>query len=286
MREDQRAAARIMVVDDEPQNVRYVTDVLQWAGYETVEGLTDPTEAVNRFDDFDPDLVILDLLMPGMNGFEVMDAMRESVPEDVYLPFLILTSDITSESRRRALSGGARDFLTKPMSPTEVRLRVDNLLHREGHDGLAGVWVGDGDRLGRVDCQSRGLVWRLVDRHGFGRDDRLAGREVDNVDRDDSLFLYRVEGEAVVLDDAARVVDQHGDGHAVHLDDDLQDLVHLDPAGLEVHPAELRLAAIDEAAGHAQLALFKAQRFRISLSPLTPVAGASHRHQSHHHPNR
>lgn len=128
MRKDQRSSARIMVVDDEPQNVRYVTDVLQWAGYEKVEGLTDPAEAVTRFHDFHPDLVILDLLMPGMDGFEVMDAMRDTVGEDVYLPFLILTSDISSESRRRALSSGARDFLTKPMSPTEVRLRVDNLL--------------------------------------------------------------------------------------------------------------------------------------------------------------
>lgn len=128
MREDQRTSARIMVVDDEPQNVRYVSDVLQWAGYENVEGLTDPAEAVTRFHEFEPDLVILDLLMPGMDGFEVMDAMKSTVGEDVYLPFLILTSDISSESRRRALSGGARDFLTKPMSPTEVRLRVDNLL--------------------------------------------------------------------------------------------------------------------------------------------------------------
>lgn len=128
MRDDQRKNARIMVVDDEPQNVRYVTDVLQWAGYETVEGLTDPIEAIGRFPDLEPDLVILDLLMPGMDGFGVMEAMLETVGDDVYLPFLILTSDITSESRRRALSSGARDFLTKPMSPTEVRLRVDNLL--------------------------------------------------------------------------------------------------------------------------------------------------------------
>lgn len=128
MRDEQRQSARIMVVDDEPQNVRYVTDVLEWAGYEKLEGLTDPLEAIRRFPDFKPDLVILDLLMPGMDGFGVMEAMLETVGDDVYLPFLILTSDITSESRRRALSTGARDFLTKPMSPTEVRLRVDNLL--------------------------------------------------------------------------------------------------------------------------------------------------------------
>ncbi|MDX1394610.1 MAG: response regulator [Gemmatimonadota bacterium] len=117
-----------MVVDDEPQNVRYVIDVLEWAGYANLEGLTDPLEAIARFPDYEPDLVILDLLMPGMDGFGVMEAMLDTVGDDAYLPFLILTSDITSESRRRALSSGARDFLTKPMSPTEVRLRVDNLL--------------------------------------------------------------------------------------------------------------------------------------------------------------
>lgn len=128
MRDEQRQRARIMVVDDEPQNVRYVTDVLQWAGYEHIEGWTDPQEAVSRFGSFGPDLVILDLLMPEMDGFEVMEAMQEGIGSEAYLPFLILTSDITSEARRRALSSGAKDFLNKPMSPTEVRLRVDNLL--------------------------------------------------------------------------------------------------------------------------------------------------------------
>lgn len=128
MREEQRKQARVLVVDDEPQNVRYVVDVLTWAGYENVEGLTDPIEAVSRFAEYSPDLVILDLLMPGLDGFGAMEAMREQLSGDEYLPFLILTSDISSESRRRALSSGAKDFLTKPMSPTEVRLRVENLL--------------------------------------------------------------------------------------------------------------------------------------------------------------
>lgn len=128
MRQEDRDRARILVVDDEPQNVRYVTDVLEWAGYEHVDGLTDPVEAVRRFRELAPDLVILDLLMPDMSGFEVMEALRDEIGEDAYVPFLVLTSDISSESRRRALSSGAKDFLNKPMSPTEVRLRVDNLL--------------------------------------------------------------------------------------------------------------------------------------------------------------
>jgi putative two-component system response regulator len=128
LQDDRRKQARILVIDDEPQNVRYITDVLNWAGYEQVEGVTDPLEAAQRFQDVGPDLVILDLLMPELDGFGVMEAIRGLQPDEAYLPILVLTSDISSESRRRALGGGAKDFLIKPMSPTELRLRVDNLL--------------------------------------------------------------------------------------------------------------------------------------------------------------
>jgi putative two-component system response regulator len=120
--------ARVLVVDDEPQNVRYLLDVLSWAGYENVEGLTDPNEVIPRFKEWNPDLVILDLLMPEIDGFAVMEGIQREVPSDTYLPILVLTSDISREARRRALGSGARDFLTKPMSPTEVRFRVANLL--------------------------------------------------------------------------------------------------------------------------------------------------------------
>lgn len=127
-RQDIAQRARILVVDDEPQNVRYLQDVLEWAGYEHVEGLTNPLEVLPRFRRLQPDLIILDLLMPELDGFGVLEAVGEEIPADAYLPILVLTSDISREARRRALAAGARDFLTKPMSPTEVRLRVANLL--------------------------------------------------------------------------------------------------------------------------------------------------------------
>lgn len=120
--------ARILVVDDEPQNVRYLQDVLEWAGYENVAGVADPLEVLERVRRLRPDLIVLDLLMPQLDGFAVMEAIGMELDEEEYLPILILTSDISRESRRRALSSGAKDFLTKPMSPTEVRFRVANLL--------------------------------------------------------------------------------------------------------------------------------------------------------------
>lgn len=131
MREEFLKHARVLIVDDEPQNVRYLKDVLEWAGCEHLEGVTEPRRVLSTVRFFEPDLIILDLLMPEMDGFAVLRQLGEELerrdPEE-YLPILVLTSDASRETRRRALAMGARDFLTKPMSPTEVRLRVGNLL--------------------------------------------------------------------------------------------------------------------------------------------------------------
>lgn len=120
--------ARILVVDDEEANIQLLRRVLEPAGFRNLVATTDPEAALELLEEQRPDLVLLDLLMPGMDGFEFLDALQDRIPENEYLPVLVLTSDHTSEAKRRALSGGARDFLTKPLSPAEVRLRVRNLL--------------------------------------------------------------------------------------------------------------------------------------------------------------
>ena len=76
----------------------------------------------------EPDLIILDLMMPGLDGFGFMTEAAKFVPEDTYLPILVITADTTRVARQRALTMGARDFLTKPFEATEVLLRVRNLL--------------------------------------------------------------------------------------------------------------------------------------------------------------
>jgi putative two-component system response regulator len=119
---------RILVVDDEPANVLALRALLESWGFERVDTTTDPADAIARCRQREPDLLMLDLHMPGTDGFDVMRHLRIATPRPVLLPVLVLTADITPEVRRRALDVGARDFVTKPFDPEEVRLRVRNLL--------------------------------------------------------------------------------------------------------------------------------------------------------------
>jgi putative two-component system response regulator len=120
--------ARVLLIDDEPANLEFLGHVLAPEGYGELTALSDSVEAVDRFQELDPDVVITDLRMPNLDGFEVMARIQQQLPVGSYLPILVATADPAPETRRRALSAGARDFLTKPLSPAEVRLRVRNLL--------------------------------------------------------------------------------------------------------------------------------------------------------------
>lgn len=119
----------IVVVDDEQSNLLLVSRVLERAGYTEVETTTDPTDVPAMFAKTPPDLLMLDLHMPGMDGFEVMERLAPVTANGSSVPFLVLTADVTDEAKRRALSLGARDFLTKPVDQIELVLRVRNMLH-------------------------------------------------------------------------------------------------------------------------------------------------------------
>lgn len=123
-----RETARLLVVDDQEANVRVLEGVLRRGGYANVRSILDSREVLPVYEEFGPDLVLLDLHMPHLDGFQVMEMLREQVPPSSYLPILVLTADITPEAKQRALSSGARDFLTKPFDAVEVLLRVHNLL--------------------------------------------------------------------------------------------------------------------------------------------------------------
>jgi putative two-component system response regulator len=119
--------ARIMIIDDEPGNVDLLRRVLERAGFHKVDSTNDPREAVNLYVETRPDLILLDLHMPHLDGLAVMDRLNDIV-EASYLPILMLTGDMTPEARREALLRGAKDFVNKPFTPDEVLLRIRTLL--------------------------------------------------------------------------------------------------------------------------------------------------------------
>jgi signal transduction histidine kinase len=122
------ADSTVVIVDDEPANVALLDRLLGAAGVVRVHGFTDSRQALAYCAGSLPDLVLLDLHMPGLDGFSFMEALQGLVPEGGFLPVLVLTADVTHEVKERALATGAKDFLTKPLDRTEVLLRVSNLL--------------------------------------------------------------------------------------------------------------------------------------------------------------
>lgn len=120
--------SRILVVDDQETNALLLQAILARAGYTAVESVTDPTAVVARCTDTLPDLLLLDWHMPGRGGTEILEDIAFLTGEPNWMPVLVVTADIAPDTKRQALSLGARDFLTKPIDVQEVLLRVRNLL--------------------------------------------------------------------------------------------------------------------------------------------------------------
>ena len=117
--------ARILIVDDQHANVRMLQRLLADVGYSQVTATMLPAEvcALHRQSDFD--LILLDLQMPGTDGFQVMEGLK-TIERDPYLPVIVLTSQ--PGHKLRALSAGAKDFISKPLDLSEVRTRIRNML--------------------------------------------------------------------------------------------------------------------------------------------------------------
>ncbi|HEX6559676.1 MAG TPA: HD domain-containing phosphohydrolase [Longimicrobiales bacterium] len=120
--------ARILVVDDDASNLNVLTRILQRAGFTNVVGIRESRAIKETVLSVNPDLVMLDMHMPGANGIDLIAEIGACAGPSNYLPVLVVTGDASESTRDAALTAGARDFITKPYQTTEVVLRVRNLI--------------------------------------------------------------------------------------------------------------------------------------------------------------
>ena len=166
-----RADARVLVVDDEPSIVRMLTRGLESAGYLQVTGVTDSTQALDHIDSSPPDLIVLDLNMPGVDGFQLLAEINARLPEDTFLPVLVFSGLNDQESKEKAFQAGAKDYLTKPVELAEFLLHVDSLLETRrlsqhllnAQDAMERVIGDQAEELQRTDAERKQATEELLE---------------------------------------------------------------------------------------------------------------------------
>jgi signal transduction histidine kinase len=123
-------AARILMLDDSVTNTCLVTSVLHRLGFKNLASINDPRLILETIESFAPDLLLLDLAMPEVTGFDVLQSLRKSAGPGSRLPVIVITGDATPANKRRALAIGATDLLAKPFDPSEANMRIRNIIER------------------------------------------------------------------------------------------------------------------------------------------------------------
>ncbi len=146
---DSFSQATIMMVDDEATTMEVMQAFLEDAGYQHFELLEDSSQALTKIEELRPDILLLDLVMPKVTGFEILEQIR-SHPLLSHLPILILTSSTDANTKLKALDQGATDFLSKPVDPSELTLRVRNTLAAKAYQNQLAYY----DSLTKLPNQS------------------------------------------------------------------------------------------------------------------------------------
>ncbi len=182
---DNLSGMQLLIVDDNTTHSTILKHVLTRSGYKRIAVLNDPREVAEAFQRSKPDMVFLDLSMPYLNGYEVLEQLKGFLAEDEFFPVIVLSADENPQHRQAVLVCGANDFLSKPFDDAEVRLRTKNLLKTrryyldvqryEGHleqrieertEQLETSHIEMLTRLAKVaeyrDDESREHIWRVA----------------------------------------------------------------------------------------------------------------------------
>jgi putative two-component system response regulator len=196
-------SARILIVDDQEINLRLLEVLLRREGFTHIHSTTDPYSVLPAYVTYQPDIILLDLLMPGMDGFALIELLRRRIPAGAFLPILVLTADVTPETRRRALALGAKDFLTKPFDSIEVMLRIWNLLETrffylqlQDQNQHLGRQVERG--LRDIDAAQTEVIWRLTQAAEFR--DEETGMHTQRVGRLAALIAQAMDLDADMVE--------------------------------------------------------------------------------------
>ena len=139
------------MLDDEVANTCLVSNFLNRLGYTNLQSINDPTLIFDHIRSFKPDLILLDLSMPQLDGFQVLELLRRDSSRADRVPVIVITGDASAANKRRALASGATDLLAKPIDPSEANMRIRNVLERR--------WL----QL-EIEEQNRALEQRVLER--------------------------------------------------------------------------------------------------------------------------
>lgn len=209
---DLSKSTRVAIVDDEPTNVKIVRKYLSDAGYQHFTTTTDSTLAMEMLRQERPDALLLDVMMPQVDGLQILESVRAD-QQLQYMPVLILTASTDSKTKLRALNAGATDFLAKPIDPSDLLPRLRNVLilkaHRDRlaqhsqeleHQVLTRTLELEISRLQVIYCLARAAEYR----------DDTTGRHVVRVGRYASVLgraMGFTESEAAMIGMAAQLHD-------------------------------------------------------------------------------
>ena len=250
--------ARVLIVDDEPRNVLLLDRLLEMSGFTNVASTSDSSTVLDLCAAEEPDLLLLDLQMPTPDGFEVMGQLEPWLRGSSRIPILVLTADNTRDTKMRALTCGATDFLNKPFDTTEVVLRVKNLLLTR----LLALELRDQNALleQRVRERTRGLDearLEVVERLALAADyrDDSTGEHAQRIGRIAAMIARAIDLPAETVELLRRAAPLHDIGQVAVADSILLKPERLTPDELEA--MKLHTTVGGEILGRSRSALLR-----------------------------